>query len=379
MTYNELIDALLEVAIAATTVVENSRMAAGYDTVDPHVFTRMCDAIGTLEALPQKANSVKSGAMRAAEFIKDFRAARDARKAAEKSAMEWMCTNCHTVYPGPPQPGFACVVCPKCNGTTGPRLDIELRETKQREAELQEKLTEANLTLQAAGFKWQPRLGCWHAPTQHDMVVRAARAERALRAAGFEDRGGAEWVPPLGEPPRAHPLEHRVRDLETRLNGLVEWRQEAEGIIENMHKNLSELNHAAITDALTASADNHVHFHPAPKAPCSNCGAPAHKYSECPPFSVPPIPADVALQETPKRSLGAEVHNADKNDQVDPDLRQRMFDKLAWVKVGGDTASAKFLIKYVGGSDKLVDVPADKWQIMIDACDEYMRVRGGHA
>ena len=35
--------------------------------------------------------------------------------------------------------------------------------------------------------------------------------------------------------------------------------------------------HAAITGALTAPADNHVHFHPAPKPPRADCGGAFHK------------------------------------------------------------------------------------------------------
>jgi hypothetical protein len=40
---------------------------------------------------------------------------------------EWLCSDCNTVYPGPPQEGFACVVCTKCGGSTGPRLAMENR------------------------------------------------------------------------------------------------------------------------------------------------------------------------------------------------------------------------------------------------------------
>src|ERR1700739_1984074 len=47
---------------------------------------------------------------------------------------EWLCEKCNPVYPGPPQPGFACVQCPKCKGTTGPRQTIELR---QKDAEME--------------------------------------------------------------------------------------------------------------------------------------------------------------------------------------------------------------------------------------------------
>ena len=34
---------------------------------------------------------------------------------------EWLCIDCNTVYPGPPQPGLSCGICPKCGGSTGPR------------------------------------------------------------------------------------------------------------------------------------------------------------------------------------------------------------------------------------------------------------------
>jgi len=40
---------------------------------------------------------------------------------------EWLCEKCNTVFPGPPQPGFQCVVCPQCKGRTGPRLILESR------------------------------------------------------------------------------------------------------------------------------------------------------------------------------------------------------------------------------------------------------------
>jgi hypothetical protein len=40
---------------------------------------------------------------------------------------EWLCVKCRTIYPGPPQKGFACVQCPKCGGDCGPRNFMELR------------------------------------------------------------------------------------------------------------------------------------------------------------------------------------------------------------------------------------------------------------
>lgn len=382
MTYNELIDALLEIATKGAILVAGSdNLPEGKMVISRTHFYALSDALGTLEALPFPPQDPKPGHERAVEFIRDFRAERDKRKAAEKSAMEWMCTGCRMVYPGPPQRGFNCVICTHCGGITAPRLDSELREAN---------IEVENLKQQLAG--------------QHGVLeiekANRRRAERALRAAGYEDHSGEEWAPPLGKKPTPHPLEHRVRDLETRLNDLASWR-------EVVSRNLLELNSAPTVKA-TDDAGNTMELvrikggmrpaaprsaPPPAKQPCADCGGAFHKYTECPPFAG--VPADVALQETTsvavmvgmppagekpiKLSIGAEVHNADKNDQVDHGLRQRMFDKLAWIKVGGDTASAKFLIKYVGGSDKLVDVPADKWQIMIDACDEYMRVRGGHA
>jgi len=35
---------------------------------------------------------------------------------------EWECMRCKTVYPGPPQKGFMCLICPKCGGETVKRF-----------------------------------------------------------------------------------------------------------------------------------------------------------------------------------------------------------------------------------------------------------------
>ena len=40
---------------------------------------------------------------------------------------EWLCEKCNTVFPGPPQPGASCLICPKCGGTTTPRPLAEKR------------------------------------------------------------------------------------------------------------------------------------------------------------------------------------------------------------------------------------------------------------
>ena len=50
---------------------------------------------------------------------------------------EWLCDSCNTIYPGPPQKGVWCVVCPKCGGDTAPTKTIELRKARTRIAELE--------------------------------------------------------------------------------------------------------------------------------------------------------------------------------------------------------------------------------------------------
>lgn len=41
---------------------------------------------------------------------------------------EWACEKCRTVYPGPPQKGFMCVICPSCNSNTMPHELLKHRE-----------------------------------------------------------------------------------------------------------------------------------------------------------------------------------------------------------------------------------------------------------
>jgi len=57
---------------------------------------------------------------------------------AKRAGQEWLCEKCRRVYPGPPQPGFACVVCPECGGNTGPKLDMELRAERAKVTRLRE-------------------------------------------------------------------------------------------------------------------------------------------------------------------------------------------------------------------------------------------------
>lgn len=50
---------------------------------------------------------------------------------------EWLCQDCNTVYPGPPQKGFMCVICPSCGGNTAPRTTVEITRLKERIKELE--------------------------------------------------------------------------------------------------------------------------------------------------------------------------------------------------------------------------------------------------
>lgn len=53
-------------------------------------------------------------------------------EAVTTEVKEWLCDTCNTVYPGPPQQGFSCVICPKCDGECGPRGMIERRRLEQQ-------------------------------------------------------------------------------------------------------------------------------------------------------------------------------------------------------------------------------------------------------
>lgn len=50
---------------------------------------------------------------------------------------EWACEKCNYVYPGPPQKGFMCVICPRCEGTTVPHETLKRRQAERQLAEAQ--------------------------------------------------------------------------------------------------------------------------------------------------------------------------------------------------------------------------------------------------
>lgn len=48
---------------------------------------------------------------------------------------EWICEKCNYVYPGPPQDGFKCVICPRCSGHTMPRPVYDRRRLESQLSE----------------------------------------------------------------------------------------------------------------------------------------------------------------------------------------------------------------------------------------------------
>lgn len=52
---------------------------------------------------------------------------------------EWVCERCRQVYPGPPQEGLKCVLCPQCDGSTMPMPVHERNEARRELSALKEK------------------------------------------------------------------------------------------------------------------------------------------------------------------------------------------------------------------------------------------------
>ena len=72
--------------------------------------------------------------------IRELEAERDALIA---DVREWACEKCNFVYPGPPQPGVRCVVCPRCGGSTMPHTTLRRRRAEAERDALREALTDA--------------------------------------------------------------------------------------------------------------------------------------------------------------------------------------------------------------------------------------------
>lgn len=80
-----------------------------------------CGTLRPVAASYQLADTALSGAVHESMLRRELEVLRAAVK-------EWMCEACNYVYPGSPQPGFHCVICPRCEGRTAPRQTIELRK-----------------------------------------------------------------------------------------------------------------------------------------------------------------------------------------------------------------------------------------------------------
>jgi len=73
------------------------------------------------------------------------------REALSHLVKEWGCDTCKIAYPGPPQKGTACVMCPNCGGKTMPLEKLlhrnELAAAQVRAAELEAERDKLTLVL----------------------------------------------------------------------------------------------------------------------------------------------------------------------------------------------------------------------------------------
>lgn len=112
------------------------KSAAGKAYIEKHgnplQASAMTDTNELAERLRENAEVGRycgSDYMDAASTIKRLQRELECLRAEVK---EWACDACNTVYPGPPQKGTACVVCPDCGGRTAPRSTIDLIRTRRQ-------------------------------------------------------------------------------------------------------------------------------------------------------------------------------------------------------------------------------------------------------
>lgn len=89
-----------------------------------------------------------------------------------REVREWLCAECNTVYPGPPQDGVRCVICPSCGGGCAPRssdAQVLLQQRRAEKAEARVKRLEE--AVRSCSYEPPLLLGQHHCPECGEMVV----------------------------------------------------------------------------------------------------------------------------------------------------------------------------------------------------------------
>lgn len=90
---------------------------------------------------------------------------------------EWACDACNHVYPGPPQPGFKAVMCPRCSGTTAPRATVERMRVEAQLDETRKAIQCLSAELQAIRAGETVRVEYNLSPAQHEGAIRSKLIE----------------------------------------------------------------------------------------------------------------------------------------------------------------------------------------------------------
>lgn len=121
-------------ALAAIKELKGEKIGAS-------MILELVDLVETLDASLDAFTAKATEIARAADLITQE------RNELRAEVKEWLCIECNTVYPGPPQAGFSCVQCPKCGGKTGPHLMMEIRDLEATYRRQSKELEIANANL----------------------------------------------------------------------------------------------------------------------------------------------------------------------------------------------------------------------------------------
>lgn len=111
---------------------------------------------------------------------------------------EWLCTDCNTVYPGPPASGLAGVKCPQCGGITAPRLSVENRRLREANETLLAISNDKTILAETIEDLWRLKRGEEVAEDSSDLLKMISTEMKRLRE--FEAREAivtnlmAAWV-----------------------------------------------------------------------------------------------------------------------------------------------------------------------------------------